>query len=237
MHLLSIEAGVVSLPTPFHLREQQLNRKATSWLALLSLALAACGGGDGASNSASTSEQAPSGSTPSQAAAPATSPAESTATTAPTTAAAGLPADKTCAIPDFQQQILTLINQARASARSCGGTSYPAVAAVGWNSKLFDAAAAHAFDMASNNYFSHDSKDGRSFSDRITAAGYTWSAAGENIAAGYSNVEGVMQGWLDSPGHCANIMSGNFTEVAVSCVRNDNAAYRHYWAMELARPR
>jgi len=132
---------------------------------------------------------------------------------------------------------LIRINQARAIARNCGGTSYPAVAALGWNSKLFDAAAAHALDMASNNYFSHDSRDGRSFSDRITAAGYTWSTAGENIAAGYANTEGVMQGWLESPGHCANIMSGNFTEVAVSCVRNGNAAYRYYWAMELARPR
>lgn len=132
---------------------------------------------------------------------------------------------------------MSRINQARAAARNCGSTSYPAVAAVGWNSKLFDAAAAHALDMATNNYFSHDSRDGRSFSDRITAAGYTWGAAGENIAAGFSAIDAVMQGWLDSPGHCANIMSEKFTDVAVSCVRNDNAAYRYYWVMELARPR
>ncbi|GAB3542739.1 CAP domain-containing protein [Noviherbaspirillum agri] len=206
-------------------------------MASLSFVLAACGGGDGASESTPSPqpEQAPSN-TPSQSAAPAPGPADSTSPTAPVTAG-GLPADKTCGIPGFQQQIVTLINQARASARTCGSTSYPAVAAMGWNSKLFDAAAAHALDMASNNYFSHDSRDGRSFSDRITAAGYTWSAAGENIAAGYANAEGVMQGWLDSPGHCANIMSGNFTEVAVSCVRNDSAAYRYYWAMELAHPR
>lgn len=217
-----------------------MNRSTASWLATLSLALAACGGSDGSSEqSNSAPEQAPSSSTPStpSASAPATGPSESTTSTTPTASTGELPPEKTCGIPNFQQEILTRINQARAAARNCGSTAYPAAAAIGWNGKLFDAAAVHALDMASNNYFEHDSRDGRSFSDRITAAGYSWSAAGENIAAGYSNIDGVMQGWLDSPGHCANIMSGNFTEVAVSCVRNDNASYRYYWAMELARPR
>lgn len=129
------------------------------------------------------------------------------------------------------------INQARASSRSCGSTVYKAVAPVAWNAKLFDAAAGHAKDMATNNYFSHQSQDGRTFSQRITAAGYNWSTVGENIAAGQTSVEQVMNGWLQSPGHCANIMNGNFTEVAVSCVRNDASTYKFYWAMELGRPR
>jgi uncharacterized protein YkwD len=132
---------------------------------------------------------------------------------------------------------MTRINQARATSRTCGTTAYNAVAPVTWNAKLFDAAAGHAYDMASKNYFSHQSQDGRTFSQRITAAGYDWAAAGENIAAGQTTIDQVMNGWLQSAGHCANIMNGNFTEVAVSCVRNDSSTYKYYWVMELGRPR
>ncbi|HEX7636334.1 MAG TPA: CAP domain-containing protein [Noviherbaspirillum sp.] len=132
--------------------------------------------------------------------------------------------------------MLNRINQARAVSRSCGGTFYPAVAAMTWNSKLFDASAAHALDMASNNYFSHNSLDGRTFSQRITAAGYAWASVGENIAAGYPSIEQVMNGWLQSPGHCANIMNGTYTEVGVACGKNDASTYKTYWVMDLGRP-
>jgi len=133
--------------------------------------------------------------------------------------------------------MLNRINQARASARMCGNTYYKPVAPLAWNAKLFDAAALHSADMAANNYFAHNSKDGRTFSQRITAAGYSWSAAGENIAAGQPTVEQVMNGWMQSPNHCANIMSANFTEVGVACAKNDASTYRNYWTMDLARPR
>ncbi len=119
----------------------------------------------------------------------------------------------------------------------CGNTLYQAAAPLAWNGKLFDAAAGHSLDMANNNYFSHTSQDGRSFSQRISDAGYAWSAVGENIAAGQRTVEDVMNGWLQSPGHCANIMNGSFTEVGVSCVSNDASSYKQYWTMDLARPR
>ena len=106
-----------------------------------------------------------------------------------------------------------------------------------WNSKLFDAAAAHSADMANNNYFSHTGQNGSNFGQRITAAGYAWKAAAENIAAGQSSTQQVMESWLQSPGHCSNIMSKAYTEVAVSCVQNASSAYKRYWAMELATPR
>ena len=84
-------------------------------------------------------------------------------------------------------------------------------------SKIFTTAAdGHALDMANKNYFSHDSQDGRSFSTRITDAGYSWSAAGENIAAGYSTVQSVIDGWLSSPGHCANLMNGRFKDIGMA---------------------
>ena len=118
----------------------------------------------------------------------------------------------------------------------CGSTAYSAVVALQWNSKLFDAAAAHASDMASNNYFSHNSLDGRTAGQRISAAGYAWTAYGENIAAGQDSVAQVMSSWLNSPGHCANIMNGSYTEIGVSCVSSGSASYPSYWTMDLGRP-
>jgi len=132
---------------------------------------------------------------------------------------------------------MRLVNEARASSRYCGSTAYPATAPLKWNDQLFNAAAGHSSDMASKNYFSHTSLDGRTFSQRITAAGYAWSTAGENIAAGQTGLQAVMNGWLQSPGHCANIMKSGFVDVAVSCVQNNASTYKLYWTMELAAPR
>jgi uncharacterized protein YkwD len=130
---------------------------------------------------------------------------------------------------------MALINQARASNQICGGVNYPAVAAVAWNSQLFEAAAGHSSDMATQNYFSHTSLDGRTAGQRITAAGYGWTAYGENIAAGQSSVSSVVAGWMASAGHCSNIMNSNFTGVAVACVSNSSSAYNRYWTMNLGR--
>lgn len=161
------------------------------------------------------------------------------ASTTSTTLAAGaaLPAAQTCGLAGFQQELLNRINQIRATARACGSLTYAAAPPVKWNAKLFNAAAGHSAEMAAKNYFSHTSQDGRSFSQRITGAGYAWRAVGENIAAGQTSVAQVMTAWVNSPGHCANLMNRNFTEVGVACVKNDASSYRYYWTMDLAQPR
>ena len=146
-----------------------------------------------------------------------------------------LTATNTCGLPNFQADLMALINQARASSRMCGSTAYPAAAAVAWNTQLFDAAAGHSADMANQNYFAHTSQDGRSVGQRITTAGYRWSAYGENIAAGQSSASSVMDSWMASAGHCSNIMNSNFKDVAVACVSNSNSTYKRYWTMDLAR--
>lgn len=129
----------------------------------------------------------------------------------------------------FAQRVFTLTNAARAQGRSCGNTFYAAAPALAYNSLLERAAQGHAADMASKNYFSHTGLDGRTFSQRITAAGYSWRTAGENIAAGYATPEAVVQGWLQSPGHCANIMNSAFKEIGVGYGTSAASTYRHYW--------
>lgn len=195
---------------------------------LLSLAtmLASCGGSDGGSTASSAAPGA------SQTGAVPPAPGTSSSGVSGTT----LPAEKTCALANFDRDLLALVNQVRATARNCGSAAFPAAGPLTWNSKLFDAAAAHAADMAANDYFAHDSPDGRTFSQRISAAGYAWSTVGENIAGGQRSVEQVMAAWLDSPPHCAAIMNPAFTEFGVSCTSNGNSTYDYYWAMELGRP-
>jgi uncharacterized protein YkwD len=167
---------------------------------------------------------------------PGTSPPSTAVTPTPAPVTGTLTAANTCGLANFQSDLMALINQARATSQICGSTAYPAAAPVAWNSKLLDAATGHSADMANQNYFSHTSLDGRTFDQRITAAGYAWSNIGENIAAGQSSVSSVMAGWMASAGHCANIMNSRFTEVGTACVINNSSTYRSYWTMNLGRP-
>jgi uncharacterized protein YkwD len=72
--------------------------------------------------------------------------------------------------------------------------------------RLAAASLAHSRDMVDRDYFSHTSPDGKGPGDRAGAAGYpSWS--GENIAAGYPTPAAVVQGWMNSAGHKANILN------------------------------
>ena len=135
----------------------------------------------------------------------------------------------------MRDAILTQINAARAAGRVCGTSILPAARAMSWNDILFSAAARHSQDMANRNYFSHDSLDGTTFAQRLTNEGYNWSIAAENIAAGQNSVAGVMTTWLNSEGHCRNIMEPALTEVAVACVSQGGTTYGTYWTMDLGR--
>ena len=87
--------------------------------------------------------------------------------------------------------------------------------------------------MATRNYFSHTTPEGITFAQRLSAEGYSFFAAGENIAGGQGSVGDVMTSWLASEGHCRNIMQPVFNEVAVACVAQAGSAYGSYWSMEL----
>lgn len=133
---------------------------------------------------------------------------------------------------DFAARVLALTNAARAQGQTCGTTAFPAVGALSYNTQLEQAAQAHAADMAAKNYFSHTSQDGRDFSARITATGYTWYTIGENIAAGQTTPEDVVAGWLRSEGHCRNIMNASFKELGVGYAANSASSYRTYWVQD-----
>jgi uncharacterized protein YkwD len=143
-----------------------------------------------------------------------------------------------CGLPDFQASALARINQYRAAGASCrtAGQFAPAPPMV-WNNLLLQAATGHSQDMAEKDYFSHTSQDGRSVADRVDATGYRWSAIAENIAAGYATVNEVIDGWMASDGHCANVMNPALQEVGLACIASTTSTYNNYWTMNAAKPR
>ncbi|MEW8693718.1 MAG: Ig-like domain-containing protein [Candidatus Thiodiazotropha endolucinida] len=130
--------------------------------------------------------------------------------------------------------MLSLINNARAVARSCGTTNYPAAPSLAWHCSLEQAAQGHSTSMADNNFFSHTGLDESDPGDRITATGYIWRTYGENIAAGYPDEESTVSALLDSPGHCANIMNPGFSEVGTAVAENSASTYVIYWTQNFA---
>ena len=219
--------------------------KILSAMLALSFGLLACGGGNGGYASA-VSAAAGSGVSDLVASLPvpvaASSPAAITYTKpAPAPAPAPvLSSDHSCGLngpAGIEAELLQRINALRSSGAVCGTTGFAATGPLAWNNLLLLAAKGHSKDMAQNNYFAHNSQDGRSPGQRVTSTGYNWTIVGENIAAEQSSVERVVFRWTNSPGHCQNLMNPNIRDVAVACVRSDTSTYRFYWTMNLGRSR
>jgi uncharacterized protein YkwD len=90
--------------------------------------------------------------------------------------------------------------------------------ALTWHEGAAAVARAHSADMVARSFFSHNNPDGLSPFDRLDRAGIPYRAAGENIATGYASAEAVLGGWLDSPGHRANIENCGFTHHGLGLV-------------------
>ncbi|MDC0769077.1 sigma-70 family RNA polymerase sigma factor [Streptomyces sp. HD] len=107
---------------------------------------------------------------------------------------------------DTVGQVVALVNKER-SAAGCGPLAEDPL--------LNKAAQGHSDDMAARDFFDHTNPDGEDPGQRITAAGYNWSTYGENIAQGQQTPEAVMESWMNSPGHRANILNCSFKDIGV----------------------
>lgn len=126
------------------------------------------------------------------------------------------------AIDPFEQQVLQLVNAERA--------------AVGLSSLQFDirlqsAAEAHSIDMATNNCFSHNSCDGTNWATRVYSY-YPMAGIGENIAAGYTTAASVVNGWMNSPGHKANILDASYKSIGIGYYALAGSTYGTYWTQD-----
>lgn len=128
-----------------------------------------------------------------------------------------------------EEAVLAQVNALRARGATCGGATLPAVPPLTMNAELRQAARLHSADMATNDYFDHTSQDGRSFGQRAAEAGYRGAPVGENIAAGSAGADATFAQWLNSPGHCQNMMSARAREIGIGHAFDDGARYGHYW--------
>ena len=136
----------------------------------------------------------------------------------------------------IQEKMVQLINHIRNSKRRCGKRPFSAARTVKWNDNLTIAAQGHAKDMAWNDMLSHTGSDGSSVQARVERTGYRWRIVAENIAAGRQQSEEVLFSWLESPGHCANLMNPAVTDIGAACFRNRESRYGTYWALVMAAP-
>ena len=123
-------------------------------------------------------------------------------------------------------QVVSLTNAERAAA-GC-----PALTVDG---KLTAVAQAHSADMAARGYFDHSDREGHTPFDRMTAAGYVYRAAAENIAAGQRTPADVLEAWMNSPGHRANILNCALTQIGVGYATG--GSYGSYWTQDFGTPR
>lgn len=122
----------------------------------------------------------------------------------------------------FEKKVVDLTNQERAKA---GLKPLKAN-----NSVLSKMARDKSADMRDKNYFDHQSPTYGSPFDMMKKYGISFSTAGENIAAGQKTPEEVVNGWMNSPGHRANILNANFTTIGVGYVQG--GSYGSYWTQE-----
>jgi Ca2+-binding RTX toxin-like protein len=136
----------------------------------------------------------------------------------------------------FASRVLELTNQERAKL---------GLAALRSQSQLNTAAQSFSQAMAEQDFFAHTAPNGTTPTDRIRATGYLNDAAawrtGENIAAGYKTPDAVVQGWMASAGHKANILNPDFLDLGVGYfyLQTDtgNVNYYHYWTQNFGTKR
>ncbi|WP_277668465.1 CAP domain-containing protein [Caproiciproducens galactitolivorans] len=116
----------------------------------------------------------------------------------------------------FQNQVVQLVNQERAKA---------GLKALTVNSQLTKTATLKSEDMAKLNYFDHTSPTYGSPFDMMKQFGISYRTAGENIAMGQTSPQQVMQGWMNSSGHRANILNSSFTQIGVGIAKNAKGQY------------
>lgn len=127
------------------------------------------------------------------------------------------------------QRLLEVVNRVRTTAHQCGSQRFAAAGPLSWNATLASLAENHSRAMANGNFFAHLDSDGRTPGDRAELAGYAGSPVGQNIAAALDRPGRIVEGWLASPGHCANLMNPQFSEFGASYAVDPKSDAGIYW--------
>jgi uncharacterized protein YkwD len=143
-------------------------------------------------------------------------------------------ARETAGLRDLERvraEVLTRINAERRRARGQPLTL---------DSRLDAAAQRHAEDMLARSYFAHRDPDGKTVRERARAAGYAWSAIGENLAEGQQSAKEVVESWMRSSGHRENILDRRYLQTGVGLASGRDSKtgeYRILWVQTFGLPR
>ncbi|MGP4076261.1 CAP domain-containing protein [Halobacillus sp. K22] len=128
---------------------------------------------------------------------------------------------------EYEKEVVDLVNEERAA---------EGLEPLEMFNRLSGLAVVKSQDMAEKNYFSHTSPTYGSPFEMMDEFDFTYWAAGENIAAGQRTPEEVVEGWMNSEGHRANILNDQFTHIGVGYIE-DAGRYGTYWTQLFMKPR
>lgn len=137
------------------------------------------------------------------------------------------------AFAQLEEDVLSAVNAERVSGASCGDERFKPTHPLVMDPALQCAARLHSRDMAERAFFSHDNPSNEDPWERIDAAGFKGFAGGENIAAGRGSGQDTVDQWMESPGHCSNIMNPDFTLIGVGYY--PGGEYQHLWTQTFGR--
>lgn len=128
---------------------------------------------------------------------------------------------------DLAQRVIVLVNAARLD---------QGLSPLAEHALLTGMANSHSQRMAARGFFEHRDPELGGVQDRAEQSDYSFSALGENIAAGVSSPEEVVSAWLSSQAHRENILSSAFTQIGVGYVYEPDSEHRSYWTLIVGTP-
>ncbi|MEO5844145.1 MAG: CAP domain-containing protein [Caldimonas sp.] len=144
-----------------------------------------------------------------------------------------------CGAAPSAEAAMRRLNEARLRGATCRpGTTSTAVPLT-WSESLAAAAQVQAAEMARLQRMTHLDSQNRSLAERLRAIGYRYTLAVENVGVGYSSLDDVVEAWLESEGHCENLMNAAVLEFGLACIdagAADAARERRYWTLVLGAP-
>lgn len=140
-----------------------------------------------------------------------------------------------CIDEQQMQRAVEQINALRRQPAQCA-TAGADVQRLTWETRLATSAREQARDLAVQDRLSHVDSRNRGLGVRLRSVGYAAAGAGENLAAGQSDIDDALQAWLASPSHCANLMQPEYRDVGLACVQRRGSRYERFWVAHFGVP-
>jgi uncharacterized protein YkwD len=140
-----------------------------------------------------------------------------------------------CADEQQLHKAVEQLNALRRRPAACAPGS-AAMQRLTWESRLAASAQEQARDLALQDRLSHVDSRNRGLGSRLRSVGYAAAGAGENLAAGQTDIEDTLQAWLASPSHCANLMQPEYRDVGLACVQRRGSRYERFWVAHFGAP-